>query len=176
MENTEENKSVEIAKNQECQELKNIKYKTMLLNGQPLQETKLANDLSNLDFFLEHEKNNNVNEQWCKLNKTIKTKKLIEFVDFYKKEKNLNEEESKLLILFLKDCIDKKKLQRVKDVVYDKINGKIKEIPSLCYTKLTKHFTLKNVDNKRISTLKSLNIKKIQGTIKNKNITDSDSD
>ena len=56
MENTEENKSVEIAKNQECQELKNIKYKTMLLNGQPLQETKLANDLSNLDFFLEHEK------------------------------------------------------------------------------------------------------------------------
>ena len=50
MENTEENKSVEIAKNQECQELKNIKYKTMLLNGQPLQETKLANDLSNLDF------------------------------------------------------------------------------------------------------------------------------
>ena len=27
----------------ECQELKNIKYKTMLLNGVPLQETKSSN-------------------------------------------------------------------------------------------------------------------------------------
>ena len=59
----------------ECQELKNIKYKTMLLNGVPLQETKSSNDLSNLDKFLENEKNNNVNEPWCKLNKTIKTNK-----------------------------------------------------------------------------------------------------
>jgi len=183
----EEIKSNEILKNkieeesetnvkEECQELKNIKYKTMLLNGQPLQETKLSNDLSNLEHFLEFEKNNNVNEQWCKLNKTIKTKKLIEFVEFYKKEKNFNEEESQLLTLFLKDCIDKKKLQKVKDVTYDKINGVIKDIPSLCYTKSTKHFTLKNVDNKRISTLKSLGGKKIQGTIKNKNTVDSDSE
>ena len=42
----------------ECQELKNIKYKTMLLNGAPLNETKSANDLSNLDKFLEAEKIN----------------------------------------------------------------------------------------------------------------------
>ena len=40
----------------ECQELKNIKYKTMLLNGAPLHETKSSNDLSNLDKFLENEK------------------------------------------------------------------------------------------------------------------------
>ena len=46
----------------ECQELKNIKYKTMLLNGNPLKETKSSNDLSNLEKFLENEKNNNSNE------------------------------------------------------------------------------------------------------------------
>jgi len=141
--------------NDECQELKNIKYKTMLLNGNPLQETKSSNDLSNLEKFLENEKNNNNNEPWCKLNKTVKTKKLIDFVDVYKKDKNLNEEESKLLVTFLKDCIDRKKLQRVKDVSYDKSNGTIKEIPALTYIKSTKHFTLKNID-KRVSTLKSL--------------------
>jgi hypothetical protein len=56
----------------ECQELKNIKYKTMLLNGAPLPETKSSNDLSNLDKFLENEKNNNVNEPWCKLKKLLK--------------------------------------------------------------------------------------------------------
>jgi hypothetical protein len=153
--------------NDECQELKNIKYKTMLLTGVPLNETKSSNDLSNLDKFLEAEKINNSNEPWCKLNKTIKTKKLIEFVDIYCKDKNLDEEACKLMTAFLKDCLDKKKLSRVKDVLYDKDKGIVKDIPALTYTKSNKHFTLKNID-KRVSTLKSLSIKKVQGTIKNK--------
>jgi len=155
-------------KNDECLELKNIKYKTMLLSGAPLKETKSSNDFTNLDKFLENEKNNNKNEPWCKLDKTIKTKKMIEFIQIYKKENNLDDEESHLLTCFLKDCLERKKLQRVKDVIYDKTIGVIKEIPALSYTKPTKHFTLKNVD-KRVSTLKSLTPKKIQqGTIKNK--------
>jgi len=162
----------------ECHELKNIKYKTMLLNGNPLQETKSSNDLSNLEKFLEDEKYTNSNEPWCKLNKTNKTKKLMEFVEIYKKDKNLNEEEGKILISFLRDCLDKKKLLRVKDVIYDKINGNIKDIPALSYTKANKHFTLKNID-KRVSTLKSLAPKKGQKSVKNKNDAsnnDSDSD
>ena len=72
-----------------------------------------------------------------------------------------------LLVLFLKDSLDKKKLSRVKDVIYDKENGVVKEIPALLYTKSNKHFTLKNID-KRVSTLKSLAPKKGNGTIKNK--------
>jgi hypothetical protein len=163
----------------ECQELKNIKYKTMLLNGVPLHETPSSNNLTNLDKFLENEKNNNVNEPWCKLNKTIKTKKLQEYVDVYRSQNNLSDEECNLLFIFLKDCIDRKKLQRVKDVLYDKENGIIKDIPALHYVKSNKHFTLKNID-KRISTLKSLAPKKAgQGTIRKKDITkqhDSDSE
>jgi hypothetical protein len=153
--------------NEECVELKNIKYKTMLLSGVPIQETKSANDLSNLEKFLENEQNNNKNEPWCKLDKTIKTKKLLEYVNLYKTENKLDDEESDLLILFFKDCLDRKKFQRVKDVVYDKTTGLIKEIPALSYTKSTKHFTLKNID-KRVTTQKSLPVKKLQGTIKNK--------
>lgn len=162
-------------KEEECLELKNIMYKTMLINGNPLPETKSEKDLSNLDKFLESEKINNTNEPWCKLNKTIKTKKLVDFVEKYKTDNNLDNEESKLLTIFLKDCIDRKKLQHVKDVVYDKTNGSIKEIPALTYTKSNKHFTLKNID-KRVSTLKSLAPKKGQGTIKNKNKTNKDDD
>jgi hypothetical protein len=167
--------------NEECQELKNIKYKTMLLNGKLLHETKSANDLSNLDKFLENEKNNNVNEPWCKLNKTTKIMKIMNFIDTYKKDKNLDEEETLLLTTFLKDSIDKKKLARIKDVNYDKINGIVKDIPCLIYTKSSKHFTIKNMD-KRISTLKSLAPKKVNGTIRNKididkkNLNDSNSD
>ena len=41
-----------IVNNEECVELKNIKYKTMLLSGVPIKETKSANDLSNLEKFL----------------------------------------------------------------------------------------------------------------------------
>jgi hypothetical protein len=154
--------------NEECLELKNIKYKTMLLKGVPIKETKSSNDLSNLENFLENEKNNNKNEPWCKLNKTIKIQKLMEFVELYKDEHKLNEEEEKLLIIFFKDCLERKKLQRVKDVIYDKDNGTVKSIPALHYTKSTKHFTLKNIE-KRVSTLKSLAPKKINATIKNKN-------
>jgi hypothetical protein len=165
----------------ECQELKNIKYKTLLLNGVPLHETKSSNDLSNLEKFLEDEKNNNSNEPWCKLNKTIKTKKLLDFAETYRKENTLDEDEAKLLTIFLKDSLDKKKLSRVKDVIYDKVTGIVKNIPALLYTKSKKHFTLKNVD-KRISTLKSLAPKKGHGSIKNKLINqvetmnDSDTD
>jgi len=172
---------VNIIEVDECQELKNIKYKTMLLNGAPLHETKSSNDLSNLEKFLEDEKKNNSNEPWCKLNKTIKTKKLLEFAETYCKEKTLDEDEVRLLNAFLKDSLDKKKLSRVKDVIYDKVTGIIKDIPALLYTKSKKHFTLKNVD-KRISTLKSLAPKKSQGSIKNKLINpvdimnDSDTD
>ena len=61
-------------KNEECLELKNIKYKTILLSGIAIKETKSSGDLSNLEKFLENEKNNNRNDPWCKLDKTVKTK------------------------------------------------------------------------------------------------------
>jgi len=152
---------------EECNELKNIKYKTMLLNGNPIHETKSANNLSNLEKFLEKEQNNNKNEPWCKLNKTNKTKKILEYTEIYANENNLDLSEKELLIEFLKDCLERNKLKKVKDVLYDNTNGIIKEIPSLHYTKTTKHFTLKNIE-KRVSTLKSLSMKKTNSTIKNK--------
>lgn len=166
--------------NKECQELKNIKYKTMLLNGVQLKDSRNnnnSNSLLNLDNFLETEKNININEPWSKLNKTVKTKKLLEFVELYKDENNLDEEETTLLINFLKDCLDRKKLIRVKDVCYDKNNGIITSIPALHFIKSTKHFTLKNLD-KRVSTLKSLAPKKTNhiSTIKKKDISINDSD
>ena len=153
---------------EDCIELKNIKYKTMLMNGTPFKEgASHSSDMTNLDAFLENEKNNNKNEPWCKLDKTIKTQKLMEFVECYKTEKNLDVDEAKLLVSFLRDCLDRKKLQRVKDVNYDKVTGLIKDIPALTFVKANKHFTLRNVD-KRVSTTKSLGPKKNQGTIKNK--------
>jgi hypothetical protein len=150
----------------DCNELKTLKYKSMILNGIPWPDTKVSNDLTNLEQFLENEKNNNIAEPWSKLDKTIKTKKLLLFADKYKVEKKLQETEYTNLIQFLKDCLDRKKLQRVKDVIYDKETGLIKDIPGLFHNKGNNHFTIKNLD-KRVSTVKSLAPKKIKGTIKN---------
>jgi hypothetical protein len=143
----------------ECIELKNIKYKTMLLNGAPIKETKSINDLSNLELFLEEENINNQNEPWTKLNKTQKTKKILDFIETYVKKQKYDETECAQLTLFLKDCLEKKRLSRVKDVIYDKTTGEITSIPGIVYNKSTNHFTLKYCD-KRVSTLKNLPPKK----------------
>jgi hypothetical protein len=73
----------------------------------------------------------------------------------------MDENESEILITFFKDCLERKKLQKVKDVIYDRNSGNIKSIPSLFYTKNTKHFTLKNVEKKNSSTIKNLVTKNI---------------
>jgi len=161
----------------ECNELKTLKYKTMIINGVQWPETKSSTDLANLDKFLENEKNNNASEPWSKLDKTAKIRKLTVFADNYKKDNNLDENEYNKLIFFFRDCLDRKKLQRVKDVNYDKNLGEIKDVPALHFVKQTGHFTLKNLD-KRQSTIKSLAPKKsnTRGTIKNIVAKDIDSD
>ena len=150
----------------DCVELKNLKYKTMLLHGNNLPEFKSHESISSLDKFLEMEKKNNEAENWVKMNKTGQTKKIVEFIESYSLENQLNDEEKENLSVFLKDALDKKKLKKVKDVVYDKENEVIKSIPALYFNKANKHFTLKNAD-KRVNTLRSLP-KKFNSTIKNK--------
>ena len=83
--NSDIEKNTDIKKD-ECVELKNIKYKTMLLgSANPLIETSSSNNLSNLEKFLENEKNSNKVDNWCKLDKTVKTKKLIQHCEKNKK-------------------------------------------------------------------------------------------
>lgn len=169
------------SKKDECSELKTIKYKTMLLSGSNITETSSSSDIVNLHEFLENEKNKNKQEPWTKLDKTLKIQKLTVFAEKYIEKNGLSKVDQDKLVLFLKDCIDKKKLVRVKDVVYDKDEGIIKEIPSLFLNKQRCQFTLKRSD-KRVSTLKSLpaqssklngKTKKVVKTTKKKSSTDS---
>ena len=134
-----------------------MKYKN-IANNSNLVDTKKKTTKHTLNSILD-KKEDIQNEPWCKLNKTNKLVKLQKYVEEYKSKNDISEEEEELLVIFLKDCLDKKKLQRIKDVTYDKANGIIKDIPGLFYIKAKKHFTLKNND-KRVSTLKSLGPKK----------------
>jgi hypothetical protein len=142
--------------NLECVELRNIKYKSMLLKkSSPKQLTKY-NSNNDIDTFLEKERSQNKEDQWVKLDKTMKIKKITAFVETYSIDNNLNDKDKASLQDFLSHCLDQKKILKTKDVVYDKVNGVITNIPCLLYTPtLTKKFTLKRCE-KRQSTLKSL--------------------
>ena len=134
-----------------------MKYKN-IANNSNLVDTKKKTTKHTLNSVLD-KKEDIQNEPWCKLNKTSKLIKLQKYVEEYKSKNDISEEEEELLVIFIKVCLAKKKLQRIKDVTYDKANGIIKDIPGLFYIKAKKHFTLKNND-KRVSTLKSLGPKK----------------
>lgn len=145
----------------ECQELKNIKYKTMLMNGNSSKmENTNCSKSENVESYLDNDMEQIKNKPWSKLDKTIKIKKMEEFVESIVKQKNgLDDNEVKALKQYLADCFDNKKLQSMKDLVYDKPTGKIKSIPILLFNSTSRAFTLKR-NEKRVSTIKSLGLGK----------------
>jgi len=148
-----------------CQELQNIKYQTMLLNhNSKIYDSKP--NIDNIEAFLEKEKEANKKKPWSKLSKASKLKKISEYVIQYTEENKLTEEQSVELKKYLTQCLNRKKLQRMKDVVYDITTNKIKSINGLTYNKVKNKFTLK-VKEKKTSTLKSLAPKKNKTQNKN---------
>ncbi len=151
----------------ECIELKNIKYKTMLLSPHT-EAIKTQENIDNLDELIKKDKINSEKLPWSKLNKTMKISKINDFVINYSKENKMNEKEKEDLQKLLQDSLNKKLLQKAKDVVYDKSDGVIKTIPNLLFNKISGKHTIKN-NEKKVSALKSLAPKK--KTVKNKSDT-----
>jgi hypothetical protein len=117
-------------------------------------------NFNTLDSLLEKEKQHNKTEPWNKIDKTVKTQLLHSFSEKYGHDNKFPMKEIKNLKLFFSDSLNRGKLQKNKDVNYDKDNRTILSIPSLFFNSEKKNFTLRIVDNKRISTLKSLTPKK----------------
>jgi hypothetical protein len=117
-------------------------------------------DVDDLNILLEQEKQRNKGEVWIKLNKTARIQKLYDYADNYGKEKNMIAKDIRLLKNFFKSCLDRNKLNRAKDVVYNKETREVVSIPALQFNPITRNFTLRIMDTKRVSTLKSLTPKK----------------
>lgn len=116
---------------------------------------------SKIDQLLENEKQQNKTESWNKLDKTVKIQKLHAFAEKYGKDNAFALKDIKSLKVFFKECLDKSKLQKTKDVQYNKDSREIISVPALFFNSLNRNFTLKNMDAKRISTLKSLTPKRV---------------
>ena len=148
----------------ECLELKNIKYKTMLVSPESM-EVKTKQNIKNIDEMIKRDKANSEKLPWNKLNKTMKIGKLNNYIEQYSNSNKINKEDREQLTNLLHDSLNKKLLQKAKDIVYDKECGVIKNIPNLIFNKtLKKKFTIKNSE-KKPSVLKSLAPKK--KTVKN---------
>ena len=145
----------------ECLELKNINYKTLLQTGNSLvnkDESKLT--LNKIDELLNDEKNRCIaNCSWPKLNSQQQLTKLNNFAIQYCKQLDKENLTSKL-----KDLLktSKQHLQRTKDVVYDKKKQEITSIPRLEF----KNGKFLLTKEKRQSTSKGLYKHKQNKTVK----------
>jgi hypothetical protein len=139
-----------------CHELSSIKYKTMLLQGEITSSTET---ILNIEELLEQETVLNKLEPWCKLDKTQKLNKLKDYTSCLKKRHELSLTEEKDLFKYLSSCLERKQLNKVKDVLYDKELGEIKNIPQLIFNNSSRRFILKKCD-KHVSTIKCLSVKK----------------
>lgn len=154
-------KNEEIIKKNEktdnCQELKNIAYKTMLQNGNNIiPETKNVSNDEKITTFLESESHANKQESWTKLDKTQKLMRLNNYVDNFLREKhNLSENEVNTTKKYLQKCIERKNLQKTKEITYNKQENFIENIPYLQFIENSRTFILKK-DDKHISTVKCL--------------------
>jgi hypothetical protein len=125
------------------------------------QVSRDENNYNEIDRLLEKEKQRNKSDNWNKIDKTVKIQKLHQFAERYGKEHGYPAKDIKLLKAFFIECLEKNKLQKTKDVSYDKDKQEIDAVPALHFNQTSHNFTLRIIDAKRVSTLKSLTPKRV---------------
>ena len=102
---------------------------------------------------IDHLVEDNSNQTWNKIEKTFKITKLYEYVDSCVEQQLLLPEHAENLKKQLKEKINRKQLQRSKDVCYDKERGKVTAVAALHFDS-AKGYSFKNTD--AVSPLLSL--------------------
>ena len=166
---------MKIKKNKDdCTELKNIQYQNMLLSNSSVSKQVIPN-IENMENFLKKEKEVNKNIPWNKLGKTKKVLIINKFIIVYSKKNKLTTKQSTLLKKFLINCIERKKLQKIKDVDYNKEKEIINGIPNLSFNKKSEKYYIKKTDKKG-STTRHLAPKTKKNKKKKRNKSDSKAD
>ena len=135
--NIVENTNVEISdpektkykKSDECIELKNIKYQTMLINNNSNSIKKSSSNISNLDNFLNQERQKQNVQPWNKLGDGAKLKKLSAFIDEYSIKNNVSPSDKIKLYKYLKNVWKEKNYKELK--MFNMTKKKVKLLTSL---------------------------------------------
>ena len=156
-----------ILKRDDCQELRNLEYKNMLMYGNNIKPKESAITHADIiDDFLKKETAQNKLEQWAKLDKTGKISKLRTYGESLRQKHVLTNAETSKLNTYLLFCLERKYFTKVKDVNYDREKGVLIDIPNLCFNEETRVFAYKKSDKSNTSSLKSLAPKKNNRTHK----------
>ena len=149
----------------DCIELKNLEYKNVIMYGNNLKPRDESVNVSVLEDLLERESQMNRLDLWTKLDKTDKIIKLKAYTKKITVDYSLTEEEAKRLDNYFLYCLERKYLQKIKEVIYSRETGIIENIPALIFNEETRTFVLKKGD-KHGNTLKSLAPKTSQNKTK----------
>ena len=144
--------------NHECLELRNLKYKSKAMVNTGAVST---NNHADIESILERDRDHSriSNDPWNKLDKTIKVQKLLHYADDISIKENLSRTEKQVLRNQLIGYLDKKLLQRNRDVTYDTETQAITAIPTLDYNTTHRRFTLRR-GSKTVNSITSTKTRK----------------
>ena len=138
----------------------------MIMTGKDIDK-KIDHESSQqeLDKFLSEEQTANEKQSWNKLSKTERLKKIEGFiVNHYVDEYSLNKDEISILNAFVNKLLERKKLIKTSELIYDEEAGMIEEIPALLFNGKSRRFTL----NKNLSVVNKKSQRKTKKQIGDK--------
>ena len=131
-----------IKNDSDCKEYNSLKYKTMIMTGTNIEPTMDTNE-EKINMFLSMDMEKNKKGVWSKLSKTEKVKKIKNYIKTsLLKEHNLTESEIITANKFFSLLMDRKKLSKNNELMYNQENGLIESIEGLTFNVETRKFTI----------------------------------
>ena len=126
----------------DCKEYNSLKYKTMIMTGTNIEPTMDTNE-EKINMFLSMDMEKNKKGVWSKLSKTEKVKKIKNYIKTtLLKEHNLTETEISTATKFFSLLMDRKKLSKNNELIYNQEIGLIESIEGLTFNPETRKFTI----------------------------------
>ena len=147
-----------IKNDSDCKEYNSLKYKTMIMTGTNIEPTMDSNE-EKINMFLSMDMEKNKKGVWSKLSKTEKVKKIKNYIKTtLLKEHNLTETEISTATKFFSLLMDRKKLSKNNELIYNQEIGLIESIEGLTFNTETRKFTI-NSDKPQVKkkTVKNVN-------------------
>ena len=151
-----------------CKDYNTLKYKTMIATGNNIDKN-IENEANEQDVhsFLMNEMKEHKKQPWNKLTKTEKIKKINNYIQTtLKNEYNLTPFECKQTQKYMGALIDRKKLTKNSELIYNEENGFIETIHIILFNSNLRKFTLNKEFNsslkKKSTNQKTKTIKKVK--------------
>ncbi|ADX05952.1 hypothetical protein 162322560 [Organic Lake phycodnavirus 1] len=126
----------------DCKEYNALNYRTLIHTGSTLHTTNVVTTEESLANFLNDDMDKNRKGIWSKLTKTAKIVKIKKYIKDIRESYNLTQDEVNKTTNLLTKMIERKKLSKNNELVYNQDSGHIESIPGLTFNKTSRVFSL----------------------------------